>query len=241
MFPLKDNIPSRYPPFMTVLLIVFTTFIFLLQKSLPPDQMKKVFYLFGLIPLRVFSPASLPETLARTGRIFPFVSSIFLHGNWTHLIGNMWALWLFGDNIEDRIGSFRFLLFYLSSGVAAGLIHVLSNPAGVVPAIGASGAIAGVMGAYVLLYPGARVITLILVFFIPYFIRIPAFIYLGGWFLTQLWGGAISFLNPGQEGGIAWWAHVGGFLAGIFLIRFFLLTARNRCYRCWYDDEYHPW
>ncbi|HBG17406.1 MAG TPA: rhomboid family intramembrane serine protease [Firmicutes bacterium] len=241
MIPLKDDIPSRYPPFMTISLMVFTSLIFMFQKSLPPDQMRKAFYLFGLIPLRVFSPASLPEALTKTGRLLPFVSSIFLHGNWTHLIGNMWALWLFGDNIEDRIGSFRFLLFYLGTGVTAGVVHVLSNPAGRVPAIGASGAIAGVMGAYFLLYPGARVITLIPIFFIPYFLRIPAFLYLGGWFLTQLWGGAISFLGPGQEGGIAWWAHVGGFLTGLFAVRFFLLNARNRCYRCWYEDEYRPW
>lgn len=241
MIPIRDNVPSRYPPFMTLLLIVFTVFIFFLEISIPPEMMRKITFLFGLVPVRAFAPETLPTRLAWTGRYLPFLSSIFLHGSWLHLIGNMWALWLFGDNIEDRLGSLRFLLFYLFTGIVAGAVHVLTNPGGMVPAIGASGAIAGVMGAYFLLYPTARVITLFPIFFIPFFVEIPALLYLGGWFLTQLFGGAVSFLGGGQAGGIAWWAHIGGFIGGFLTIRIFMRGARRGCYRRRYPDEYSPW
>ncbi len=238
MLPLRDNIPSRYPPVMTVGLIILSTLVFLFTITLPAETVRKIFFLYGLVPARVLAPGLLSVQAGPGARFFPFISSMFLHGNWSHLISNMWALWLFGDNIEDRLGSFRFLVFYLFSGIVAGVIHILANPSGQVPAIGASGAVAGVMGAYFLLYPTAKIVTLVPVFFFPMFLNIPALLYLGGWFFMQLFQGAISFLGPGAAGGIAWWAHVGGFLTGLVMIRRFLRGVRGRVYR--YPDGYGP-
>lgn len=221
MIPLRDNIPSRRLPFMTISLIIAGTLVFLFSITLSPVEVRRLFFLYGLVPARV-SAADVGVEM----RFIPFISSMFLHGNFGHLLSNMWALWLFGDNIEDRMGSFRFLLFYLAAGVAAGLIHVLTNLAETAPAIGASGAVAGVMGAYFLLYPHARIITLVPVFFFPLLIHIPAFFYLGGWFLLQLIQGTAAFLGVGPAGGIAWWAHIGGFVTGFFVVRRFLHTRR---------------
>lgn len=222
MIPLRDTIPSRHPPFMTIIMIAACTVAFLYTVNLPPAAANRLFLSYGLIPARVL-------TMDFTGgmRFLSFFSSMFLHGNWGHLLSNMWALWLFGDNIEDRMGSFRFLLFYLAGGVAAGLVHVFTNPLETAPAIGASGAVAGVMGAYFLLYPTARIVTLVPIFFFPLFIRIPAFFYLGGWFLLQLIQGTAAFLGVSSAGGIAWWAHVGGFVTGMFVVRRFLLRSRR--------------
>lgn len=222
MIPLRDTIPSRRLPFMTITLIATCTIAFLYSVSLPPEEVKRLFFSYGLVPARVL-------TMEFTGgmRFLPFFSSMFLHGNWGHLLSNMWALWLFGDNIEDRVGSFRFLLFYFIGGVAAGLVHVLTNPFETAPAIGASGAVAGVMGAYFLLYPTARIVTLVPIFFFPLFVHIPAFFYLGGWFLLQLIQGTAAFLGVSSAGGIAWWAHIGGFVTGFFIVRRFLLRTRR--------------
>jgi membrane associated rhomboid family serine protease len=212
---------------MTISLIITCTLVFLYSVNLPPVAVKRLFSTYGLVPARI-----LTLDFTRGIPFISFFSSMFLHGNWGHLLSNMWALWLFGDNIEDLMGSFRFLLFYFVGGVAAGLVHVLTNPFETAPAIGASGAVAGVMGAYFLLYPTARIITLVPVFFFPLFIHIPAFFYLGGWFLLQLIQGTAAFLGVGSAGGIAWWAHVGGFVAGILVVRRFLLRPR-RYYRNW--------
>lgn len=163
---------------------------------------------------------------------------MFLHGGWMHLIGNMWMLWIFGDNVEDRLGHGRYLLFYVLCGLAASWTHILLHPNSTVPAIGASGAISGVMGAYLLLFPRARVITLFPLFFIPYFLELPAIVYLGAWFLMQLFSGAFSILAPGEGGGIAWWAHVGGFLAGALLGP--PMRRRRRYYRPYFRDEHIP-
>ena len=145
----------------------------------------------------------------------PFlVTSMFLHGGWLHVFSNMWTLWIFGDNVEDRLGHGRYLGFYLLSGLAAAAIHTLTNTDSTLPTIGASGAIAGVMGAYFVLFPGARVVTLIPIFFWPLFVELPAILYLGFWFLTQFYSGTLSLAAGRDAGGIAWWAHVGGFLVG---------------------------
>ena len=167
---------------------------------------------------------------------------MFLHGGWAHLISNMWALYIFGDNIEDRMGHWRYLFFYLISGVAAALTHILFQARSTVPVIGASGAISGVMGAYLVLYPGARVITLLPgLFFIPWFVEIPAFFFIGFWFISQLFNGLLSLAFTGPMatyGGVAWWAHVGGFIAGVLLAK----PLRDRlAMRRWYADEYWPW
>jgi hypothetical protein len=142
---------------------------------------------------------------------------MFLHGGWFHVIANMWSLYLFGDNVEDRLGPVRFLLFYLLAGLAANLVHFVINHHSTMPVIGASGAIAGVMAAYLRLFPTARIITLFPIFFIPYFLEVPAYFFMGLWFVMQLLSGAASL--AGAEGGIAWWAHIGGFAVGYFLIK----------------------
>jgi membrane associated rhomboid family serine protease len=168
-------------------------------------------------------------TLATT--LPTILTSMFLHGGWLHIIGNMWFLWIFGDNIEDHLGHFRYLLFYLACGVAAAITHIIFNLSSNEPTVGASGAIAGVMGAYVILYPRARVLTL--VFFFLWWI--PAWVFLGYWFLIQfLSGAAMSVAETSRStGGIAFWAHVGGFVAGILLIKILPQRARRYRYGSW--------
>jgi membrane associated rhomboid family serine protease len=166
-------------------------------------------------------------------------TSMFLHGGLFHLLGNMWALYIFGDNVEDRMGPVRFLIFYLLCGAAAALVHVLMNPGSMIPTVGASGAISGVMGAYLVLFPFARVITLVPLFFFPYFFEIPAIFFIGVWFAGQLVSAFMtSALAPPDVGGVAWWAHVGGFVAGMVLVRLFIV---RRPVRHFYTDEYYPW
>ena len=153
--------------------------------------------------------------------ITPILTSAFLHGNLMHLISNMWALWLFGDNVEDRMGALNFLLFYLVSAIAAGITHIYVDPGSLIPTVGASGAIAGVMGAYFILYPRAQVLTLIPIFIFPWFVDIPAFIYLGFWLIIQVMGGTAALAGGAVQ--IAFWAHIGGFAAGVLLHRLFLV------------------
>jgi hypothetical protein len=150
--------------------------------------------------------------------VFPFLSSIFLHGGWMHLLGNMWFLWIFGDNIEDRLGHLRFLLFYLAAGLGAGLFHVAFNLSSAVPAVGASGAISGILGAYFVLFPRSRVVTLIPLFVTFFTVELPAAIILGYWFLIQTLSG-LGSLGARASGGVAWWAHIGGFVLGIVLAK----------------------
>ena len=161
---------------------------------------------------------------------------MFLHGGWMHIIGNMWTLWIFGDNVEDRMGPLRFVCFYLLCGLAAGLVHWFTNPDSTLPTVGASGAIAGVLGAYFFLFPYARVIVLIPVLFLPFFFELPALVYLGFWALSQVLSGTLSLVGPREVGGVAWWAHVGGFMAGIVLHFFFV--QRGDAYRQPLRDEY---
>lgn len=171
---------------------------------------------YGLVPAHVtlglrYGEAGVAETIA------PFFTCMFLHGGWWHLIGNMWFLWIFGDNVEDTLGSVRFVLFYLLCGLAASTVQYLVQPASVLPTVGASGAIAGVLGAYALLFPGARVLTLVPIFFVLQVIEVPAVVMLGIWFLMQILNGSVATLGT-AAGGVAWWAHIGGFLAGLGLV-----------------------
>ncbi|MDW8027300.1 MAG: rhomboid family intramembrane serine protease [Armatimonadota bacterium] len=145
----------------------------------------------------------------------PFIT-MFLHGGWMHLIGNMWFLYLFGDNVEDAMGHFRFLLFYLLSGIAATVAHIIVQPLSPIPVVGASGAISGVVGAYLVMFPNARVLTLVPIFFFFDIIILPALVFIGLWFLFQFWSGLLS-LAVQHMGGVAWWAHIGGFIAGVVL------------------------
>ena len=214
MIPLRDQNPSRSTAVVTRGLIVLNVAIFLYELSLGPD-LRDFMFSWGLVPARL--PAALDlggEPLAWTG--LTLVSSMFLHGGWLHLIGNLWYLWIFGDNVEGRFGSAGFLLFYIAAGVAASLLHVFSNLDSRAPTLGASGAIAGVLGAYAVMFPRARVITLVPLF--PFFqvIPLPAVLMLGLWFAFQFVAGAIS-VGQSAGGGVAWWAHIGGFVFGVIV------------------------
>jgi len=213
MIPIRDQIRSRSYPAVTHGIIGLNVLVFLYQ-VMQGEHIERFITTYGLVPARFASPDLPLGELA-----FTLVSFMFLHGGVLHLIGNMWSLYIFGDNVEDHMGSTRFLAFYLLCGWASGFAHLLSNWGSQVPTIGASGAIAGVMGAYFVLFPKARIITLIPIFFIPYFVEIPAVVFLGIWLLFQFFYASL----PGPEGGggIAWWAHIGGFVFGMIAVKLF--------------------
>jgi len=230
MIPLRDTVPSRSFPFVNWLLIVLNVVVFLVILSLRSDAEGFVAAL-GLVPKRLLTDPQPWELVT------PF-TSMFLHGGWAHLLGNMLALYVFGDNVEDRLGSGRYLVFYLLCGLVATFAHVVINAESTVPTIGASGAISGVLAAYVVFYPTSRVITLVLLLFLPWFVQIPATIYIGFWFVAQLLNGVLTVVKGQQAmGGVAWWAHVGGFLAGL---AFAPLFARRPVRRA-YADELYRW
>lgn len=234
MIPLQDLNPRRNPPIVTWSIILINIFVFLFQLTLSKEELQIFFQTWGFTPNLFFDPyltalIGSPPFMS----YLTLVTHIFLHGGWLHLIGNMWTLWIFGDNVEDRLGPIPFLLFYLASGILASLLHAFIFPDSVIPLVGASGAISGVMGAYFRMYPLARILVLVPIFFFPLFIEIPAFLYLGLWFLLQFYSGLFSLALPGSVGGIAWFAHLGGFVAGFFLHKIF---CRKRCR--YYEDEY---
>ena len=185
------------------------------------DTLEPFIFRFGVVPsVVVHWPQS---ELPLVAILIPFLTSMFLHGGWLHVIGNMWYLWIFGDNVEDRVGHFSFLIFYLLCGIGAGIVHTILNSNSTVPSVGASGAIAGVLGAYLVSYPFARVLTLVPIFIFVQVIEIPAMIVLGFWFIMQFFYGTASLAatSVNQSGGVAWWAHVGGFVIRILLIGLF--------------------
>ncbi len=230
MIPLSDDAPRFSTPFVTYFIIALNTVTFLFELSVNSQgqrALNSLIYHFGVVPVhfeRALAAGSAPSLV---GLFLPLLTAMFLHGSWLHVIGNMWFLWIFGDNIEDYLGHFTYLLFYLVSGFAAGIAHIILNAGSNVPSVGASGAIAGVMGAYFVLYPRARV----LMWFPPiFFFHLPAWLVLGYWFFVQFMSGAAtSIAETSQSGGIAFWAHVGGFVAGILLIK--VLPERPRRYR----------
>jgi membrane associated rhomboid family serine protease len=215
MIPLRDSTPSYSMPFVTVALIVINVSMFLLEVSLEPFARNHLIAVYGVVPDR-FEGSDL-------------LTSMFLHGGWLHLIGNMWFLWIFGDNVEDILGHWKYLLFYIACGVAAGLAHVALNPGSRVPTIGASGAIAGVMGAYLIKFPRARIHTLVPIFVFFTTIEIPAVLMLLYWFVIQLFSGIgeIGYSHV-SRGGVAYAAHVGGFVAGMLLILMLRTKQRYR-------------
>ncbi len=226
MIPLRDSAPSRHFPRVTVALIATNGLIFLFALSLGPARLQGFFYLFGLVPARYSHPEWATFVGLPLDDYWPFLTSMFLHGGWMHLIGNMWTLWIFGDNVEDRMGVPRFLLFYVLCGLAASLAQFFSAPASTIPTVGASGAIAGVMGAYLVMFPRARILMMFPVFFYPVFFVMPAVLFLAYWFLIQVFSGTLALAGPRDVGGIAWWAHAGGFVAGVLLHRAFLHPRR---------------
>ena len=214
MIPLRDRNPSSSFPSVTLGLIVANVLVFAYEVQMGP-AVREFIGRFALIPAEVRG-SILYGTATFTATVSPFFTSMFLHGGWLHLIGNMWFLWIFGDNVEDTLGSFRYLTFYLICGLGAAVAHVLFMPASFAPTLGASGAIAGILGAYAILFPGARIVTLVPVFFLQV-IELPALLVLGMWFILQLFSGSFA-LASAVSGGTAWWAHIGGFLIGVLLI-----------------------
>jgi len=232
MFPISDTIRSRSFSFVNWLLIIANLLVFaLIELPLGPRRLEQFVFTFGLVPAQV--------NLTQPASFLPIFSSMFLHGGWVHLISNLWALYIFGDNVEDRMGSGRYLVFYLLSGVVAALTQIVIDPGSRIPMIGASGAIAGVLGAYLILFPTARVVTLVPLFFLPWFVEIPALFYLGFWFVAQFFSGVMTLEMTTAMGGIAYWAHIGGFVCGLLLVRVF--ARRPRAYYRWYPDEHWPW
>jgi membrane associated rhomboid family serine protease len=216
MIPLRDTIRSKSYPVVNTTIIIINIVVFVLELS-KGDQLRQFIFTYGLVPARYTVP-SISTYFTSGQQVFSFLSFMFIHGGFLHLLGNMWSLYIFGDNVEDRLGSFRYLLFYLLCGFASGLAHLAVNLHSQVPTIGASGAIAGVMGAYMISYPRSRILTLIPIFIFFPLVEVPAVFFLGVWFIFQFLNAAST---PGQ-GGIAWWAHIGGFIFGIIFLRLFL-------------------
>jgi membrane associated rhomboid family serine protease len=213
MIPLRDTQPSYSTPFVTVAIIIVNVMVFLHQVSLDPYELNHFIARYAIVPDRF--------------QYHDLFTSAFMHGGWMHLIGNMWFLWIYGDNVEDVLGHGKYLIFYLLCAVGAGLVHVLIGPYSRVPTLGASGAIAGVMGAYMVKFPHSKIITLVPIFIFFTTMEIPALIMLLYWFALQIFSGvgSIGYSNV-SGGGVAWFAHVGGFVAGIILI--FVMGTRER-------------
>lgn len=217
MIPLRDTTRSPGFPYVNIILIVLNVLIFLYGYSIG-EYVNVFISRYGLIPANVFS-ASHDTDL--TDRIYPFMTSMFLHGGWLHLIGNMLFLYIFGDNVEGRMGHFRYLVFYIVCGLIAALFQFVTNIHSIIPMVGASGAISGVLGAYMTFYPKSKILTLVPIFFFIQFIHIPAAVFIFVWFLIQFLSGLGTLTAPKETGGVAFWAHIGGFVAGLMLARFF--------------------
>jgi membrane associated rhomboid family serine protease len=222
VIPLRDVIPSRTTPYITVTIIGLNALAWLFEVSLPEEVLNRFLTVYGVVPAYLSAPT--------------LITSMFLHGSWMHVIGNMWYLWIFGDNVEDRLGHGRFIVFYLLCGTAAALGQVLMDPTSILPTIGASGAIAGVMGAYFVLYPQSRVLTLIPWIFIQ-IVELPAIVLLGFWFLMQLFSaGTIAITSSSHgSGGVAFAAHVAGFIVGVVGVFVF----RKRHIERWDSADYY--
>jgi len=229
MIPIRDTQRAARFPIMNWLIIITNVLVFMVEYFSSADFSNLFVSAFALTPARV--DLSNPITL------LPFLTHMFLHGSWYHLISNMWFLMIFGDNIEDRLGSLRYLLFYMLGGISAALLQYFFEPSLSVPTLGASGAIAAVMGAYFVLFPASRVVTLIPILFFGGLIRLPAILYLGIWFVMQIFSGFSSFvIGSGTAGGVAWWAHVGGFVFGLIFIKVFA----KKSYASYPDNRQYP-
>ncbi len=221
MLPIKDTVAHIGFPSITLSLILVNAVIFLLEISIPKNVLETLFYVFGLVPARYTYPSWAVVHGLPFDHYLSFVTNMFLHAGWLHILGNMWFLYIFGRTVEEHMGHLRFLFFYLFCGVAANASYFALDLHSRIPEFGASGAIAGVMGAYIVMFPGSRILTLLLIFFFPLFIELSAFVYIGFWFALQLLSGTLSFASQAKEGGVAWWAHVGGFVAGVIFIPVF--------------------
>jgi len=222
MIPIRDTIPSNRLPVVNYLLIAANLGLFFYEISLG-ENLPQFLERFAVVPARLLGGGALSVRELLTP-----VTATFLHGGWMHLLGNMLYLYIFGDNVEDTLGHGRYLLFYIACGAASFAVQIGFQPGSAVPNIGASGAIAGVLGAYFLLFPRARVVTLLPLFIFFTTIEIPAVVFLGLWFLLQFLSGTVSLGRPAATGGVAWWAHVGGFVAGVVFLKVFSIRGRGR-------------
>ena len=230
MFPLRDYVPRLHHPIAVWGIIGVNVLFFLYAMGLDQVELNRLFHVLGVVPARYFQPEWAQWMGYPRGGSVAFLAHMFLHSGFFHFVLNMWILWVFADNVEDVMGPGRFIVFYVLCGLGALGAHLLFHAHSEVPVVGASGAIAGVMGAYLLLYPHARVLTLIPIFFIPYFLDLPAVLFLGLWFAMQVLSGVLAGLEGGSGAGVAWWAHAGGFVMGMVLIPFFRVPSR--CYYC---------
>jgi membrane associated rhomboid family serine protease len=232
MLPLSDSVARRQPPFVTWGLIAINVLVFLHELALPPPARALFLRIYALVPADYAGSGGF---LAHPLDYYPFLTNAFLHGGWLHLIFNMWTLWLFAPAVEDRLGAWRFLSFYLGAAIAASATHAFFNRWSGVPALGASGAIAGVIGCYARLFPFARLLLVVPILFFPFFFEVPALVFAALWFLMQMLPGLLSLAMDQPAGGIAWWAHIGGFAAGWLAAPWLARSGRMR--RRYYDDE----
>jgi membrane associated rhomboid family serine protease len=235
MFPMQNAVPARYPPFVTWALIAVNCAVFFIEITLSPAELEWFLARFALIPARYFAPPPYGDPGLTLLDYVPFFSNMFLHGGWLHLMLNMWTLWLFGPTVEDRLGIPRYLLFYLACGILASVAHTLFNAGSLVPALGASGAISGVLGYFIRLFPLARLIVVVPILFLPLFFEVPAIVFAGLWLVMQVLQGTAELFIPSTGGGIVWWAHNGGFVAGVVLVP--LLHRPAKRHRSYYPDE----
>jgi membrane associated rhomboid family serine protease len=219
MIPLKDMSPRRSVPIVTILLIVANALVFFYQIGLPPRAAEALINTYGLVPAKIQMALAGSVGVSLGDALEPLFTCMFLHGGWLHILGNMWFLWIFGGNVEDQLGPVTYLGFYLVCGIASGVAQVLFSWGSPVPSIGASGAISGVLGAYIVLFPYSRILTLVPLFVFFFTARIPAVIFIGLWFFVQFLSGVGSLGATGAaaSGGVAWWAHIGGFALGAML------------------------
>ncbi len=232
MIPIRDTIRSRSFPFVNWLIIIFNVLVFMYQSNLSSKELEAFVQVFALIPEKI-SPSN-PFTW------HPFITHFWMHASLFHLISNLWVLFIFGDNVEDRLGSIRYFVFYFLGGISAGLLQYFFSPNINIPAVGASGAIAAIMGAYFLFFPHSKVVTFVPIFVFGWFTNISSYIYIGIWFLLQVFSGlaSLGLSSSAQTGGVAWWAHIGGFLFGVIMAKPFCI---GKCQRQSYVDEYYPW
>jgi len=216
MIPIRDTIRSETYPIVNNIIIAVNVLVFVME-LFQQQRLNEFVYIYGLVPARYTIP-QISAYFTTGQQAISFLTFMFLHGGFFHLLGNMWSLYIFGDNVEDRLGHLRYLVFYLLCGFASGMSHLAISWNSNIPTIGASGAIAGVMGAYFILYPRAKILTLVPIFFFFQFLELPAFFFLGIWFLFQFLSAAGA---SGQAGGIAWWAHIGGFVFGVIALKLF--------------------
>jgi membrane associated rhomboid family serine protease len=218
LFPLRDNVSRAHEPIVVWAIIALNAAAFLYQLGLDPRELQVFLYQHALVPARYFSPGWAYGVGLSPTDFTPFLTNTFLHGGWLHIVLNMWTLWIFGPALEDRLGPARFAVLYVLAGIAASATHAVFHPVSAMPALGASGAIAGIIAAYAVRFPYAWVRVLVLIVFIPLFFSVPAMVFAGIWFFTQVLQGTSELFSPFASSGIAWWAHIGGFVAGWALL-----------------------